>query len=65
MILVTSTYGYLIGNHSSAGMTSWNVPLPKMSIPQCLDKQTGALPTALWAAGEKQGWRGAEPEASL
>lgn len=65
MILVTSTYGYLIGNHCSAGMTSWNVPLPKMSIPQCLDKQTGALPTALWAAEEKQRWRGAEPEASL
>lgn len=46
MILVTSTYGYLIGNHSSTGMTSWNVPLPKTSIPQCLDKQMRALPTA-------------------
>ena len=65
MILVTSTYGCLIGNHSSVGMTSRNVPLPKRSIPQCLDKQMGSLPTAPWAAEEKQGGRGAEPEASL
>ena len=47
MIFVTSMYGYLIANHSSAGMTSWNVSLPTVPAPWCLGKQEGSPPTAL------------------
>lgn len=57
--LDSAMHAYLVANHSNAGGTSWNVPLPTAPAPWCLDKQVGSPPTAqCW--GRRKRNKGAE-----